>query len=293
MKSAGKRTGAVTSSSLASRTHLPLRPRPSAAILICLPLVAGCATRADLLQVQQELRETQARIADQQVAIDGVRRRLDILRNDIGESGRGGHGGGSAQLQQRMTALDARLTALEDHQAGGASTPLANATPTPAAMGAVDVPHFPETPPTPRVATPLELALIKEEASLGDARVEPDYREALQLIKDNKCTQAVPKLRDFIRRNSKSNEADNAQYWIGACYYEQRDYSRSIIELNDLVLKYQKGDKVPAALLMMADAFADSGDEIDARLVLQKLISQYGTSPEAEQARQKLQSLSK
>jgi TolA-binding protein len=56
-------------------------------------------------------------------------------------------------------------------------------------------------------------------------------------------------------------------------------------------LKYPKGDKVPAALLTMADAFADSGDKIDARLVLQKLISQYPQAEEAAQARQKLQSL--
>jgi TolA-binding protein len=58
-----------------------------------------------------------------------------------------------------------------------------------------------------------------------------------------------------------------------------------------LVLKYPKGDKVPPALLMMADAFADSGDKIDARLVLQKLMSQYPQTEEAGRARQKLQSL--
>ena len=42
---------------------------------------------------------------------------------------------------------------------------------------------------------------------------------------------------------------------------------------------------------MLADAFADSGDKIDARLILQKLISDHPKSEEAERGRQKLQAL--
>ena len=98
-------------------------------------------------------------------------------------------------------------------------------------------------------------------------------------------------LRDFIRKNQKSELTDNAQYWIGSCYYGQRDYNRAIIELNEVLLKYPKADKVPAALLMLADAFADSGDKIDARLILQKLISDHPRTEEGERGRQKLQSL--
>ncbi|MFQ5666005.1 MAG: tetratricopeptide repeat protein, partial [Candidatus Binatia bacterium] len=85
--------------------------------------------------------------------------------------------------------------------------------------------------------------------------------------------------------------ADNAQYWIGSCYYGQRDYNRAIIELNEVLLKYPRADKVPGALLMLADAFADSGDKIDARLILQKLISDHPRSAEAERGRRALQSL--
>jgi tol-pal system protein YbgF len=291
MKSAGKGTGAAISLSSVSSRLRRRHFRPT--LLVASLALAGCATRADLVQVQQELRETRALVADQQVAVDGLRRRLDILRNEIGEKG-GGRGAPSAQMLQRLNAMDARVTALEDrHSLATGGTPPPELSPTPDVMGGggFESPRFPEIPPTPRAATPLEIALAKEEASLPQGMVEPDYKDALALIKQGRCTQAVPKLRDFIRRNPKSVVADNAQYWIGACYYDQKDYSRSIIELNDLVLKYQKGDKVPAALLMMADAFADSGDKIDARLVLQKLISQHGSSPEAEAARQKLQSL--
>ncbi|HTO56258.1 MAG TPA: hypothetical protein VMJ74_00625, partial [Pseudomonadales bacterium] len=68
-------------------------------------------------------------------------------------------------------------------------------------------------------------------------------------------------------------------------------YNKAIIELNEVLLKYAKGDKVPAALLTLASAFADSGDKIDARLILQKLISDHPKTEEAERGRQKLQTL--
>lgn len=251
--------------------------------------MAGCATRADYLQLKQELRETRALVADQQVAVDGLRRRMEILRGDMG----GGRGGSapSGTVLQRMNSLDARVTALEDRRGVIPPTPVPTATETPLAAETPPGSESAEPEPTPVPASGMDAALSREEASLPEGQVENEYREALGLVRERRCNQAVPKLRDLIRRNPKSAIADNAQYWIGSCYYSQRDYSRAIIELNDLVLKYPKGDRVPAALLLMADAFADSGDKIDARLVLQKLISQHGSAPEADQARRKLQAL--
>jgi tol-pal system protein YbgF len=256
---------------------------------IALAALAGCATRADLIEVQKDQRAVRALLADQQVAIDGLRRRVDMLHSEVSEPGRGRQAAPSAELGRQVNDLEARVAALEQSRATG--TPL-GATPP---AGEAERPPLAVTPaPTPtapRVQGPQEAALAKEEAAAQSARVDGDFREGLSLVGQGQCTQAVPKLRDFIRKNPKSDFADHAQYWIGACYYGQRDYSRAIVELNDLVLKYPKGNKVPSALLLMADAFADSGDKIDARLVLQKLISQYPQTEEGGRARQKLQSL--
>jgi tol-pal system protein YbgF len=252
--------------------------------VLCLAGAVGCATRADLLQVKQDEREVRALLADQQVAIEGLRRRIEILSNEIGEPGRG-HGGkgGSASTAQRLNDLEMRMAALEQARA---ATPLEGTAETPHAAEVAPIPT-----PVPKALSPLEVALNKEDAALQGVRVDADYREAKQLIREGQCNQAAPKLRDFIRKNPKSDLADNAQYWIGACYYGQHDYNRAIRELSDVMLKYPKGDSAPAALLMLADSFADSGDKIDARLVLQKLISEHPRSEEAERGRQQLQSL--
>ena len=259
-------------------------------------MLAGCATRADLLQVQQDQREVRALLADQQVAVEGLRRRLDILRTEMAEGGRRGGGGGApSDVRQQLADLEARVMAVEQGRAGPAPTP-GGSTPAPPAEQTVASERPPDKPMPPVAPTPTrppsaqEAALAKEEAALPSGK-DGDYREAIGLIRQGQCNQAVPKLRDFIRKNPKSDLADNAQYWIGSCYYGQRDYNRAIIELNEVLLKYPKADKVPPALLMLADAFADSGDKIDARLILQKLVADHGKSEEAEKARQKLQAL--
>jgi tol-pal system protein YbgF len=291
-KAVGRKTGAFTSLSSASSFRGGIPRLAAAAACAAVAAVAGCATRADLLEVQHDQRAVRALLADQQVAIEGLRRRMEILRSDQSEPGKRHGGPATADTSRQLNDLEGRVAALE----------LARpSVPPSAATASVEVerppveirpaPAVPPTPPAPKVQSPQEVALAKEETAAQSARVDGDYREALGLVKRGQCTQAVPRLRDFVRKNPKSDFADNALYWVGACYYGQRDYSRAIVEFNDLVLKYPKGDKVPAALMMMADAFADSGDKIDARLVLQKLISQYPQAEEAGQARQKLPSL--
>jgi len=210
---------------------------------------------------------------------------MEALRTQASESAKRGGRAAPVDVVRQLSDLEARVAALEQGRPPLALTGEGERPPE-EAMRPGEIPAAAAKPPSMQ-----EAALAKEEAAVRGTRLEADYREALELVRQGQCNQAVPKLRDFVRKNPKSDFADNALYWVGACYYGQRDYSRAIVELNDLVLKYPKGDKVPAALLMMADAFADSGDKIDARLVLQKLTSQYPQADEAGQARQKLQSL--
>ncbi|HJY83065.1 MAG TPA: tetratricopeptide repeat protein, partial [Candidatus Binatia bacterium] len=82
----------------------------------------------------------------------------------------------------------------------------------------------------------------------------------------------------------------DAQYLIGESYFDQKDYNRAILEFND-VLKYRRGDKIPAALLRQAQAFLEIGDRTDARLILQKLINDYPNSEQAKEAKDRLQTL--
>lgn len=256
---------------------------------------AGCASRADVVQVRNMQGQMRAAMADQNQDIEELKRRYEMLRSELADpkAHPGTRAPASDQVLRWLDDLSRRVAALEQAQGippGGA----------PGATG--DGPMVPPIVPGPGTgavvmptpvtgANPQQLALAREEASLVGTRPNPDYSAALQQIRDGDCKQAVGSLRSFVRKNAKSSLADNAQYWIGSCYYQQKDFNRAIIELNEVLLKYPKGDKVPAALLLLADAFKDSGDPIDARLILQKLISDHPNSEEAQQGKSKLQAL--
>ena len=87
---------------------------------VALAALAGCATRADLLEVQKDQRAVRALLADQQVAIDGLRRRVDMLRSEISEPGRGRRGASSSEAARQLNDLEARVAALEQGRATGA-----------------------------------------------------------------------------------------------------------------------------------------------------------------------------
>jgi len=55
--------------------------------------------------------------------------------------------------------------------------------------------------------------------------------------------------------------------------------------------RYPQSDKVPAALLRQGFAFAELGEKLNARLVLQDVVEKYPQSPESVRAKQKLKSL--
>ena len=240
---------------------------------ICL---AGCVTVADFERVKREQKEMQARLADTQATVDSLKQRVDALRTSVDESSKRGGGRASADLERRVAALEGRVPGEPAGQPLVTQTPVADTAPK-----AIQVAHTDAAP----------IAMRKEEATLSGGGVSPAYRAAIEKYRAGDCDQAIAGFRQFIRADSNSELADNAQYWIGECYYSRKDYNRAIIELNEVFTKYPKGDRVPGALLALATAFADSGDAIDARLILQKLINDHPRSEEAEIGRQKLKTL--
>jgi tol-pal system protein YbgF len=243
-----------------------------AALILGAVACGGCATRADLAKVKRELREQRALVADTQLAVDNLRRQLDSMRITMSEEGRRGPGSASARdLERRLAELERRaLTAGGIPTDGGLAVP----------------PVAPQATP----GTPAAAIAWRVDESLATA-ADPNFRAALDLYRQSQYEKAALKFRDFIRTAPKSDLADNAQYWIGECYYAQRDYNRAIMELNEVLTRYARGDRVPAALLALATAFADSGDTIDAKLILQKLISEHSATEEAGVGRRRLQSL--
>ena len=138
-------------------------------------------------------------------------------------------------------------------------------------------------------AGPSEFA--RERLAGESEAVKKDYDEAWKLLERKDYRAAISRFKEFIKKNPQSEYADNAQYWIGESHYALREFDQAILEFDVVRRKYPKGDKVPAALLKQGFAFAELGDKVDARLILQELTDRFPQSQEAAMAKQKLKIL--
>lgn len=234
---------------------------------------SGCASRADFERVRQDQRELRARIADIQANLDTIRRQVATTGEDDS----------SAQTRAAVEQLDRRVASVETSLKA-----IATAGVRPGVATTEGAAGLPGAVPRTRAAG---LAWEREAELIQAGNVDSNYQRGLQLYREGQTEQSIRVLREFINANPQSDLADNAQFWLGEAYYSRGDYNRSIIELNEVLLKYPQGDQIPGALLALATAFANSGDKIDARLILQKLISDHPNSKEATIGREQLTAL--
>jgi tol-pal system protein YbgF len=267
--------------------------------------VSGCATQADMQAQTRENEMLRTQLADSRATNDAMRREVEKVRGELEELRYRVDRAAKTRpttvvanpqvqnLEERIASLERQLATRRENSvprpAPAVPTPSPVATPPPAEapqVAAVPPPPSPSPPPAV-LSLPIEdeILLAKEAPE-----VQEDYRGAWQALNGQQYDKAIQQFRTFQRKNPASELADDAQFWIGESYFTRRDYNRAILEYND-VLKYRKGDKVPAALLRQSQAFVEIGDKTDARLILQKLINDHPNSRQAKEAREKLQSL--
>jgi tol-pal system protein YbgF len=120
---------------------------------------------------------------------------------------------------------------------------------------------------------------------------EEIYRSAKQAFDQGDSEAARRGFQEFIKRYPNSKNADNAQFWIGEIYYREKWYEKAILEYQNVIENYPKGNKVPAALLKQGLAFSNIGDTANAKLILEELNRKYPKSNEAKVAAETLKTL--
>lgn len=117
---------------------------------------------------------------------------------------------------------------------------------------------------------------------------EKAYSDAYKAFKNGEYSRARTEFEEFLRSFPDTEYSDNAQFWIGECYYFEGKYEKAILEYEKVIKNYPKGNKVPNALLKQAFCFLRIEDKASTKLLLQRVIKDYpGTTP-ARIARQSL-----
>ncbi len=114
------------------------------------------------------------------------------------------------------------------------------------------------------------------------------YAAAYDLFKEGSYEKARTQFQDFLKNFPNTEYSDNAQFWIGECYYFDGNYEQAILEYDKVTKNYPNGDKVAPALLKQGLSFVSLGDKVSGRLILQQVIKNYPNTSQARVARSKL-----
>lgn len=124
-----------------------------------------------------------------------------------------------------------------------------------------------------------------KDISKGKPDKESAYAAAYELFKDGKFDKAREAFQNFVKQYPDTEYSDNAQFWIGECYYFEKKYENAILEYEKVAKNYPDGDKVPYALLKQGIAFLNLGDKASAKLILQRVIKDYPNTNQARTAK--------
>ena len=100
---------------------------------------------------------------------------------------------------------------------------------------------------------------------------------------------AISEFRQYVETYPSSEMADNAQYWIGECYYSKKLLSEAIAEFDKVALLFPKGDKVPGARFKKGVTLIEQGQVEAGRAELTALVRLFPRSNEAVLDRQQLE----
>ena len=140
----------------------------------------------------------------------------------------------------------------------------------------------PQAPPSPQAAP------APQAAAVDPMRL---YRQSLDLLKSGQHVEAVAGFRRFIAANPEHDYADNAQYWLGECFYDIKDLRSAVREFRRVAERYPQGNKVPDALLKAGYSYVALGDKDTARQVLQELVRSYPRHDASRLAAERLREL--
>jgi tol-pal system protein YbgF len=244
-------------------------------ILVCSLVLAGCATRREIVQFKED------------VAI--LSGQVELLRNENGE------------IRKQLNHLIQSSSAHQDDIRSLRADFLAK-------MDEL-------SRKSDHIESKLEDAMYKitaiqeQPGSRYLSRVSPDtvsvtggtlqvtespkefYDSAYRDLKKGNYPLSLQGFTEFIRRFPDSVYAGNAQYWIGEIFYAKGEYDTAFVAFNKVVTRFPKGEKVRAALLKMGYCLLQKNDRDGACRFLNTLVEQYPNTEEAALADKRMKEI--
>lgn len=296
-------------------------PQPRAAA-VCLGLVlalgaGGCATQANLVDMESEVAALKARMAridggpgpvtgapaavtrpggETQAAPAGGTETLDLaismdqMRQDLAEL-RGQMEEQTFRLTSFIGQADSRLATLED-KAGIAPVPSPNATAPPGAEGAPPDVAKGTTPapgvrpgPDGGVVLPGVMIAPRDEDAGAGVSAETAYQLASGDFKRGHYNLAAAGFANFLEQYPESKLVPDAIYWLGESYRSQDMNARAVQVWEMQAESFPKAGTTPKALLALGETYRAMDNIPAAEKALKRLIASFPVSDEAQRAK--------
>jgi tol-pal system protein YbgF len=153
----------------------------------------------------------------------------------------------------------------------------------------------------------LELTKIKEKLGLEitksikprveEQRIEkPEtaedfYKAAYEKYRLKRYDQAAEEFKNFMEKFPNSGFIDIVQFWLGECYYAQRDWPKAIEEYMKLIRLYPFGSKVPEGYLKLGLCHLEQNNKAKALEYFQVIVDIFPHSKVAPIAQEKIRLL--
>lgn len=238
---------------------------------ICATTLAGCATlgsRTPSGPSESDIRELRAAATRHEIEIERLRREVARLALVVDQqrSARAAPPPAATPSTTRPAAAPAPTVEISDLEL---PPPVSGRTPEPAA---------PTTPPPATV----------EPAEVGEA-AQAIYDQGYTLYHQNRFVEAETAFQRFLQGWESSSLADNALFWIGACRLARGETDTALAAFREVVSRFPEGNKVPDALLKVAEISEREGDTQGALETYRKISTFYPDSIAAGLARERLE----
>jgi tol-pal system protein YbgF len=102
---------------------------------------------------------------------------------------------------------------------------------------------------------------------------------------------AIEGFQRYLKYFPQTELSDNAQYWVGECYYSKKMYPDAILEFEKVAATYPEGNKVVSSYYKIGLAYESLSENKKAKDYYKKVFDNYPNTPEAKLARDRYNSL--
>jgi tol-pal system protein YbgF len=271
-------------------------------VVICGMAAAGCAMQEDVVILDKRVQALKNKVSEQEAQVAKMRSEMSTTIDTLDtskENLRGSQADLRAMVDEMRLEIQTIQGTLEENQHAakqmhdmdsGAEKRWKEMETSLHAMldRIVRIEQYLGLEPSEKLAPQQENASVSDKKSSPEQTADALYVAAKQELDNGNYEKARELLQTFLSKHPKSENADNAQFWLGEVYYREKWYEKAILEYQKVIENYPKGNKVSSALLKQGFAFLNLGDKDNARLILKEIVRKFPSTNEAKIATDKL-----